>query len=74
MSETTQPRRNAKGRRCLSEDQVREIRRLLCQGMSQRQIAALFNVTQPVVSYIATGKTYNRKLHVVSLRGEPKPS
>jgi len=41
--------------------QIQEMRRLQLEGMSQRKIAKLFNVTQPGVSYVLRKHFISRK-------------
>ncbi len=42
----------------LNPDQVREIRRLLLTGLSQRKIGSMFGVSQKPVTQISLGKTW----------------
>lgn len=50
------------GRAILTEDDVREIRRLISAGKTQKEIAAHFGVKKATVSAIATGRNWK---HVV---------
>ena len=43
----------------LNEDQVREIRKLSSNGLSQREIAKLFNVNYCTIHYIVKRKTWS---------------
>lgn len=43
------------GQAKLSEFEIAQIKRLLVSGLSQRKIAAQFNVSQPTISYIKNG-------------------
>lgn len=51
-----------RGERCpaakLTEQEVAEIRRLVNQGIPQKQLAARFGVSRPTVSEIVSGKTW----------------
>ena len=49
----------ANGMAKLSEDDAREILRQIAQGRLQREIAADFGITQPQVSHILHGKSWN---------------
>jgi hypothetical protein len=49
--------RKAKGTKALSIDRVQEVRRLYGEGMTQRQIADMFGITQGGVSSIVRGRT-----------------
>lgn len=42
----------------LSDDDVRMVRSMLKDGYRVNEVAAHFNVIQPIISYIKTGKTY----------------
>jgi group I intron endonuclease len=42
----------------LDDDKVREIKKLLAEGLYQKDIAKLFGVSIPTISMIATGKTW----------------
>lgn len=44
--------------RKLTDDQVREIRRRYAEGESQLSLAKEFGISQPVLSFMLTGKTY----------------
>ena len=41
-----------------TDDEVREIRSLLADGFKIKEICEIFNVSQPIISYIKAGKTY----------------
>lgn len=45
-------------RAAFTPEKVRKVRRLLEQGLTQKQIAILFDVTQQTISRIATGERY----------------
>lgn len=42
----------------LTDDQVREVRVMLAEGLMVKTIAAHFGVSGPIISYIKAGKTY----------------
>jgi len=44
----------------LTPQQVREIRRLIKDGVTQHEIARRFAISQPTVSNIVAGKVYKR--------------
>jgi DNA-binding NarL/FixJ family response regulator len=44
----------------LTEGQVREIKILLSEGVTQKEIAKKFKVTNGCISAIATGKSWNK--------------
>lgn len=46
------------GNHTLTWESVREIRRLLGSGVTQRVIAKQYGVTQPCITHISTGKTW----------------
>jgi len=50
----------------LNAESVAEIRVLVAEGLSQRQIAKRFGVTQTTVHHVATGHTWNREMVGVS--------
>ena len=50
--------RSANGGRGLTDEQVREIRRLYASGVKQKDLVVMFGVTQPAISQIV-----NRKSH-----------
>lgn len=52
----------ANGRAKLTDDDIREIRSLLAQGVSQHRLAAQFGVSRPSIGSIRSGETWSHVL------------
>lgn len=53
------PRGEAAGQAKLTEDQVRDIRRRVAAGETQRRVAAEYGISQPAVGYIVRRMTWS---------------